>query len=324
MIVLTACQTSPSVAASVDGESITNDQLARDMHYFRFLSALNRSSCGQPKGAETQESACARFTLTNVIQEDLVKHYAAAHSISVDDAAVQQTLSQLQTNLGKDTLDAQLAEAKMSGDDLTSLVRRLLLFNDVQAALGKERLTDADLRTQYEQAIAQYTTVEVAHILVPTQQEAEKIAAEATPANFAELAKRYSQDPGSAKNGGSLGVAVESAFASQYDPTFVQAALALQPGQISEPVQTQFGWHVIEMISRRIQPFTQVRDQIVASASGQAFQRWMQGQVASADISVNPRYGVFDPALGSVEPVNSTKTDSAFQPTSSPTASATP
>jgi hypothetical protein len=68
------------------------------------------------------------------------------------------------------------------------------------------------------------------------------------------------------------------------------------------------------MIRRDVLPLEEVRDQIVAAASGESFTTWMQRQMRSADISVNPRYGTFDAATGQVEPVRSTDAGASDAP----------
>lgn len=316
---LASCSSDDQTAVEVNGSTVTNDQLAADVKLFGFLTALSGSSCGQPIEGETQGSACARLTLSNLIQEQLVKGYAAAHDVTIGPNDVSDAISQIEQSLGgPDQLEAALAKEDLTRRDLELLAERLLLFNSVQDALTEAEVTDERVKQLYEQNIAQYTTLEVSHILVDSQREAEEIAAEVTPETFAKVAEDRSQDPGSAPNGGSLGVIAESDFTAGYDPAFVQATFALQPGDISAPVQTQFGWHVIYLQDIQVQPLDDVRDQIVASAGPQAFATWMQDALRNADISVNPRYGVLDVTTGQVEPVRSTNTDSPFQ-TSSPT-----
>lgn len=74
-------------------------------------------------------------------------------------------------------------------------------------------------------------------------------------ADFAELAKEYSEDPGSALKGGSLGWADPSS----YVPAFRDALAGLEPGEYSEPVRSQFGWHLMQLIDRRIDDATEKR-----------------------------------------------------------------
>lgn len=317
-LTLAACGSNDDTAADVDGAIITNEQLAADVKLFGFLTGLSGSPCGQPIEGETQESACSRLTLSNLIQEELVKGYASEHEVRTDPADVTEAISQIEQSLGgADELDAALGEDDLTRADLEDLATRLLLFSAVQDALTDAELTDERIQELYEQNLAQYTTVDVSHILVGTQREAEEIAAEVDPDTFAQVAEERSQDPGSAANGGSLGVLVESVFRSQFDPTFVEAALALDPGEISAPVQTQFGWHVIYLQGTQVQPLEEVREQIVATAAPQAFAGWMQEALRTADISVNPRYGTLDVTTGQVEPVRST------DPGASPTPAAT-
>jgi parvulin-like peptidyl-prolyl isomerase len=321
--VLAACGGGQAPAAEVDGEQTTDAELARDMDLFTFLSALNQSTCGTPVEGETQEAACARFTLTNVIQEDLVKHYAAANDLTVDETDVKATVTQLETNLGVEGLAAQLKEAGLVRADVEELARRLLLFGRVQTSMAEGSVTDEQVKAAYQERIGEFTDVEIAHILVQTEAEAKKIAEQATPKNFASLAAKDSIDTGSGANGGSLGVLSEASYLQGYDPTFMEAAFALDVGGISEPVQTQFGWHVIYLKERQARPLADVADQIRQELSGQAFDQWMREQLSSADITVNPKYGKFDPATGQVTAIRSTDSTGPFVSPSA-TASATP
>ncbi len=317
-LAVAACGSSEGgTAARVDGRVITVDRLAADAAMFEFLTGLSGSPCGQPAPGESQGSACNRLTLANLIQEDLVKAYAAEHGVETDPEAVSDAIASVEQAVGGGAaLDGRLAEAGLTREALVALAERLLLFQAVQDAVASETLTDERVRELYERDPAAYTTVEVAHILVASRAEAERIAARATTANFAELAAERSTDTGSAANGGSLGVMPESAFQARFDPTFVEAALALEPGQISEPVRTSFGWHVIELVSRELVPLEAVRDQIVAQESGRVFSDWMHERLREAEISVNPRFGTFDPETGEVLPVRSTSTAGPTGPTS--------
>jgi foldase protein PrsA len=313
VLALSACGSSRPAAAVVDGETITDAQLKDQMALFTFLGALQQQPCGQAQTGETADAACARFTLSNLIQEDLVKHYASAHDISVKGADVSGAVSQLESSLGgADQLDAQLRQNSITRPQFESLARRLVLFSKAQREIGTAHIGEQQLRQLYDQQQQQFTQIHAKHILVKQRSLAEKIAAEATPKNFAELAKRYSTDTTSAKNGGDLGTLP----ASSLDPDFVRAALALSPGQISGPVHTQFGWHVILLVSADVQPFDQVKDQLSQSVASQGFTTWLRDRLTSADISVNPKYGRFDEQSGQVVPVRSTETV--------PSASATP
>jgi parvulin-like peptidyl-prolyl isomerase len=307
-MVLAACDGSGAPAASVGDAQISHEQLASDVSAFRFLAGLSGAPCGTAVQGESQDAACARFALTNDIQEEFVKAYALANDLDVPDADVTDAIAQLETNLGgADALDTQLSGEGLTRNDLQLLAARLLLFGEVQGAIVADRVDDAALMELYEQDKPQFTTVEVHHILLETQRAADDVAAEATPENFARLARTHSTDPGSAPSGGSLGSYSEQQFRSQFDPTFVEASLALEPGDISGVVETSFGFHVIYLARRDVASFEDVREQISAQQGAQVFQTWLDEQYETVDVDVNPRYGRLDAATGEVVAVRSTE-----------------
>lgn len=315
--VLTACSVARPPAAVIDGDRITDTQLGGDIARFELLAALTGGSCGQPARNETPESACARFTLSNLIRESLVRRYATDHGLSVTDAAVTDALEQLEASVGTEVLDGSLHSTGLTREDLRAFAVRLLLFGEVQREVAAEEVTDEELRKTYEENEAQYTRFHAAHILLQTEAEAFEIRGRATAENFAGLAMRFSIDPGAAENGGDLGTVPATAG---FDPAFLDAALALQPGEISQPVQTQFGWHVIHLISVEVTPFERVRQQLLDQASAQAFDDWLSDRLVSAEIVVNPKYGRLDEATGQVVPIRSTATGTPASsgPASSP------
>jgi parvulin-like peptidyl-prolyl isomerase len=181
----------------------------------------------------------------------------------------------------------------------------------VAKALAEGQLTDAQLQQQYQQSIGDYTTLHVDHILVDSKAQAEQIyqqvtAPGSTLEDFQALAKKVSTDPNAKKDGGELTLP-----ASQLVSEFSDAALQLKPGEISKPVHTQYGWHVIYMIDKQVTPFDQARDKIVSQASTKAFQDWVQSQ--AGEVQVDPSFGRFDPATLQVQRITSTD-PSATQP----------
>ncbi|HZN42502.1 MAG TPA: peptidylprolyl isomerase, partial [Actinomycetota bacterium] len=167
------------------------------------------------------------------------------------------------------------------------------------------------LREAYQANLPQFTTVEVEHILVADRSDAERVASEVTPETFAKAAQSESIDPGSAAQGGSLGSFSEAQFQSQFDPDFVAATLELQAGEISGPIQTQFGWHVIRLVRRDVAPFEDVRDQLRANEIDAVFDEWFNEQLGITNVEVNPRFGRFDRQTGQVLPIRSTAQEPA-------------
>src|ERR1700694_677397 len=145
-----------------------------------------------------------------------------------------------------------------------TFTRNRLLLDSLLATEGKAATTDEAMKKVYEEASKQITgeqEVHARHILVETEDEAKAVAEELKKgADFAELAKKKSKDPG-ASDGGDLGFFTKD----QMVPEFSNVAFALEPGKISDPVKSQFGWHIIkveEKRARKAPDFEQVKGQI--------------------------------------------------------------
>jgi peptidyl-prolyl cis-trans isomerase C len=145
-----------------------------------------------------------------------------------------------------------------------AFTRNRLLMDSLLASEGKAATNDEAMKKVYEEASKQITgeeEVHARHILVETEDDAKAVKAELDKgADFAELAKKKSKDPG-ASDGGDLGFFTKD----QMVPEFSQAAFSLEPGKISDPIKSQFGWHIIkveEKRKRKAPDFEQVKSQI--------------------------------------------------------------
>ncbi|QAA77060.1 MAG: hypothetical protein BIP78_1294 [Candidatus Bipolaricaulis sibiricus] len=159
-----------------------------------------------------------------------------------------------------------------------------LLYDAVQkAVVGPIEITDDELREYFEAHKADYATaeqVEASHILVATEEEAQAILDElAAGADFAELARTRSTDPGSGARGGQLGWFGRGVMV----PEFEEAAFALEVGETSGIVQSQFGFHIIRVTDRRAatEPeFADIADRVrrdlESERTTEAFQTWLK------------------------------------------------
>ena len=173
------------------------------------------------------------------------------------------------TFVGDMLLVAKAADAKKVGESnefkqKLAYTRTKLLMETYLQTEAKAAVTDAELHKVYDEAIGQMKAepeVRARHILVETEDEAKQVVAELKKgADFAELAKSKSKDPGAA-DGGDLGYFTKD----QMVPEFSEVAFKLDKGQLSDPVKSQFGWHVIKVEDKRNrQPpeFEKVKDQL--------------------------------------------------------------
>jgi len=160
----------------------------------------------------------------------------------------------------KEGLDRDPAVQRMVARATDSALQNALLTREIAPTL-----TDEAIKARYERDIAGKpgeTEIHARHILVADEETAKKVIAELSGgADFAELAKKYSTDPG-AQSGGDLG------FFKKGDmlPEFSDVAFALKPGETTQvPVKTRFGWHVIQVQEVRAAPppsLDQVRDEV--------------------------------------------------------------
>jgi peptidyl-prolyl cis-trans isomerase C len=174
------------------------------------------------------------------------------------DMIVQGTLLASEARAGK--LDKDKSVAMRLSDATNSILAQEYLKRLFDAL---PKVTDADVAKYYEGHTAEFKTPEMVnaqHILIKTEQDAgqpeltkaldqaKQIKAELDKgADFAKLAEKYSDDPGSKSKGGELGFFARDRMV----PEFSQVAFALGPGQISEPVKSRFGFHIIRVIERR-------------------------------------------------------------------------
>src|ERR1700704_448830 len=147
-----------------------------------------------------------------------------------------------------------------------AIMRNKLLMGAMLQAHAKSVLTEEEMRKVYDEAVkpmAAEEEVRARHILVETEEEAKAILEQLkNGADFAALAKEKSKDPGGA-DGGDLGFFAKG----QMVPEFSEVAFKMFEGQLSNPVKSQFGWHIIKMEEKRKRPvpdYDKVKDQIEA------------------------------------------------------------
>lgn len=302
-ITLSACsELLTTAAASVDGRKIEEDQFVRELD---FLLADPRFAQQLPTGpeGETAREDVARQYLTFLIHQQVVADYAEENDVELDpeqvDALYQQQIDQLG---GPEVFGRLLRSSGATQRDVRSLLEQQVLRQGVAEAVVEEQLDEEQLRQEYEQRSLEFSQVRVAHILVQSEQRAQQLLERATPQNFAALARRFSLDEGSAANGGDLGVQ----RAVDLVQPFAEATLEIPVGEIGGPVETDFGWHIVHVLERQTQPFEAVRETLLQELRGQVFTDWLLGHLQTAEVRVNPRYGVFDEESGSIRERTST------------------
>lgn len=186
---------------------------------------------------------------------------------NVDEAQRRETLIAYLVDLklgARAAIEAGIADTPEFERRLAYFREKLLLDDYLEARVA-EQVTEEAARALYDQTMANVQPedeVRARHILVPDEEAAQAVVARlAAGEEFEAVAREASQDPGSAASGGDLGYFTRQRMVAP----FAEAAFALEAGQVSDPVQTQFGWHVIKVEDRRAQElpaFEAMRPQI--------------------------------------------------------------
>lgn len=215
-----------------------------------------------PKQTSTDYKALQDQLIQYLVQLNELEQKAKAEGVSVSDADINARLEQVKKQYfgGSD----KKYRAALAGQGLTEAAYKQSLRAQILSQKLNEKVTqdvkvsDSEIAAYYK-SHGQYERRTVRHILVNSQSLANKLYAQLKAgADFAKLAKQYSKDPGSAAQGGKLDISK-----GQTVPEFDRAAFSLATNEISKPVHTQFGWHIIQPLGPvQKTPLSQVKEQI--------------------------------------------------------------
>lgn len=272
--------------AVVNGEHITRADLDRRMMQAGCSYKLQKRAF--PKAGSAEYQSIQQQILQSLVQREEVIEKAPSLGASVTDKQVEDQLKQIKKQYfgGNETrYQSELKKQCVTDAEVRADVRANLLSDAVykKVTVGIN-VTDADAKDYYITHSVQYTqpqTRQVRHILVKDKATADKLEAQLKGgADFAALAKQYSQDPGSKTQGGTLTIQ-----RGQTVPQFDKVAFELKTGATSPPVKTQFGWHIIQALKpatpRKATPFAQVKEaikqQMLQQQRSAALTTWLAG-----------------------------------------------
>jgi peptidyl-prolyl cis-trans isomerase C len=272
-----------------------------------------QSGAGELSPESPQYEAIVAQIMPQVVEIEIVKAYAEEQGITVTEAEVNEEIELLKDQIaqqaqaqGQDidreaAFDQALQQAGLTEERLRQQIREQLPIQKVQERVaGDVEPSQEEVERFYEEnKAAQFTTPETRcarHILFNKDQKAkaEEVKGQLQDGeDFAQLAQEFSQDPGSAEQGGDLGCLGRG----ETVPNFEEAVFNAEQDEIVGPVETEFGYHVIEVTEieeEATQPLseveTQIRDQLTSDAQVEEFTAWLQEQKEQRNVKYLPGY----------------------------------
>jgi foldase protein PrsA len=254
--------------ATVGGTPITKTtfQSLMNVAFAKFVAQGQKPpKVGTPTYDQLRDQA-----VTFLVQEDELQEAGQKLGVTVSQKDVDARLAQIKKSYGAKKFASALKSAHITLPEyeLYSL-RPTLLGEKLQSKVTQSvQVSKSDAQKYYDQNKSSFTTPktrEVRHILVTTKALADQIETKLkNGGDFAALAKKYSKDTGSAQQGGKLCVAHggTSGACQQTVPPFDKAAFSLKTHEISQPVHSVYGWHIIQALSNVTAPHTQTFQQV--------------------------------------------------------------
>jgi parvulin-like peptidyl-prolyl isomerase len=273
--------------AVVGDKSITKEQFQTLMGQAKKSYEAQKRDFPKPGSVEYEQLKGQAVTF--LVQRAEFEQEAEALGIDITDEKVDKRIEQLKKQFyggSEERYQKTLKQQGLTDEDAKQQIRSQLISEELFKKVTDDvKVSDAEIKAYYNSHKSQYGQAEsreVRHILVNPNQKAlaDSLYAQLkNGANFAALAKKYSKDPGSAAQGGKLTVSKGATV-----PEFDKTAFALKKGEISQPVKTQYGYHIIQALSA-IKPATttplpkvkaSIRQQLEQKQKNDKMTKWVE------------------------------------------------
>ena len=290
-----------TAAAVVAGQKITTQEVSEGLELFRKTEEYKRLA--QQGNIDAIERQVQQSYLSELIRREVLDIAAEEHGIEVTEEEVTEQIDAIKEDLGADFAE-QLKESGLDEERLELRVRYSLLQDKVREEVtGGQAPTEEDIQEFYEENIADYVaSMRAQQILVRDASLANLVSEQLQRASenkvdglFERLAARHSIDKATARKGGDLGAIMPGDFP---DPRLAALSVELDIGEVSEPIRSPAGYHVIRVTEREITPLEDVSEAIAQQlGEGEAeaeWQEWLRKTYEESDIRINSRYGELD------------------------------
>jgi peptidyl-prolyl cis-trans isomerase C len=284
---------SDPVVLRVNGEEMVLSEFNERFAFYANNLAAEQGMQMTPDMAPLFDTLKPQY-LEQLATEKVVQQQGVKRGLTVDESAVEGQITQIKANFGsEEEYQAALTGAGLSSEELlrTLLREAELSRQTVEALRGSINVKPYQLQLYYDLNKASYATPAQAcakHILVETAEEAQAVQADlASGISFEDEAVAKSIDSGSGANGGDLGCFPEGAMI----PVFEEAAFNAPLNEVTQPVQSEFGYHLILPYERReaVTPtLEEVNAEVTEGAQNEVLRQLLEGYQASATVETFP------------------------------------
>jgi parvulin-like peptidyl-prolyl isomerase len=255
-LLVAGCGGTTTASLGSDDVAVVGDQQVSKDQFQQLMARAQKSYDQQkrpfPKAGSTEYEQLKGQAITFLVQQAEVDSQAKKLGVDISDDKIDKEIARYKKQFygGSDArYEKAVKQQGLTDQQARDAIREQLVSQALFKKLTTEvKVSDADIKQYYDTHKTQYVqpeSREVRHILVTKKALADSLYQQLKGgANFAKLAKQYSKDPGSAAKGGKLTVSK-----GQTVPQFDKTAFSLKTGQLSQPVHTQYGYHIIQALT---------------------------------------------------------------------------
>lgn len=271
---LAACEKAPKDAvAKVNGENISKTEFDKEFDMYKnvYKKQFGEDIMSKDAGnGKTFEEAIKEQVLEKIIMEKIILENAKKEEITVTDDELNNQIKSYKEVLGSDEkYKTFLSENNLTEEYFKEGIKTEMIIDKYRTKyIEGLKIDEKEAKKHFEENKDSYIKVKASHILVETEEQAKSILEKIKNGeDFHALAGKESIDSGSAVNGGDLGYFRKGDMV----PQFEEAAFSLEPGKISDIVQSDYGYHIIK-VEERLENFEDLKDEVMENLKNTKYQ----------------------------------------------------